>query len=84
MMKYAKLIEGQPVFAPNPIIVEGFLVGNPPADIYAAQGYKPVVVLDQPEAQGDGYFSKTWADNGAEIVQGWEWVETGDPSGGEA
>ena len=81
-MKHAKLIEGRPVFAPNPIIAEGFLVGNPPADIYTAQGYKPVVVLDQPEAQGDGYFFKTWEDNGTEIVQGWEWVADPSDEGG--
>lgn len=81
-MKYAKLIEGRPVFAPNPIIVEGFLVGNPPADIYTAQGYKPVVVLDQTEAQGDGYFSETWEDNGTEIVQGWKWVTDPSDEGG--
>ena len=41
-MKYAKLINNSPVYAPNPILHNGLWYGNPPGEIYEADGYKPV------------------------------------------
>ena len=36
-MKYAKLIDGYPVYAPNPILHNGVWIGNPPGEIYEAK-----------------------------------------------
>lgn len=54
-MKYAKLIDGELVFAPNPILVDGNWIGNPPGSVYEAEGYKVVVYADEPGEAPDGY-----------------------------
>lgn len=77
-MEYAKLIDNRPVYAPNPIRHNGLWYGNPPADVYLAEGYKPVAYTDQPEPQGDGWWEATWTETTEAIVQGWEWHEETD------
>ena len=75
-MSYAKLINGRPVYAPNPILHDGLWYGNPPGSIYEAEGYKPVVYNDRPTEPGEGYqWQETWGETAEEIVQGWELVE---------
>jgi len=75
-MKYAKLINAFPTFAPNPIRHNGLWYGNPPGEIYEAEGYKPVVYNDRPTEPAEGYqWSETWSETAEEIVQGWELVE---------
>lgn len=74
-MKYAKLINNYPSFAPNPILHDGLWYGNPPSEIYEAEGYKPVRYTDPGEAPEGYYWVETWAETGGEIVQGWEAVE---------
>lgn len=75
-MKYAKLINQYPQFAPNPIKHEGLWYGNPPGEVYTAEGYKPVVYTDPPTEPGEGYqWSETWSETATEIVQGWVLVE---------
>lgn len=76
-MRYAKLINGYPSYAPNPIIVDGVRIGNPPASICEAEGYKPVTYTDQPEPQGVGWYVETWTETDGAIVQGWVWHEAG-------
>ena len=63
-MKYAKLIDGSPQFAPNPILVDGNYIGNPPGSVYEGEGYKPVVYAEDPGDAPDGY---RWAER---------WMET--------
>lgn len=77
-MKYAKLINSKPVYATNPILHDGLWYGNPPPEIYLAEGYKPVRYTDQPEPQGDGRFVETWTETEEAIVQGWVWHEATD------
>lgn len=77
-MSYAKLMESLPVWAPNPITVNGVRIGNPPAELYAAEGYKPVRWAEQPEPQGVGRFVETWTETDGAIVQGWQWQEAAD------
>lgn len=77
-MTYAKLNEGELVLAPNPITVNGSRIGNPPASIYEAKGYKPVAYTDQPEPQGMGWYVETWTETDEAIVQGWVWHEATD------
>lgn len=77
-MRYAKLIDGHPVYAPNPIFVNGMRTGNPPPEVYLANGYKPVNYTEQPESQGVGWWEETWAETDEAIVQGWSWHEATD------
>ena len=77
-MKYAKLINNFPVYAPNPILVDGAYIGNPPGSVYEAEGYKPVKNTDQPEPRGTGWYVETWAETDEAIVQRWEWHEATD------
>lgn len=71
-MKYAKLSNNSPSYAPNPILVDGVYIGNPPGSVYEAQGYKPVVYSDPPSEAPDGYqWTETWTENENIIQQGW-------------
>lgn len=83
-MRYAKLINGYPVYAPNPILHNGSYIGNPPGSVYEEQGYKPVRFTDAPEPIGDGYYMENWTETETEIVQGWEWVDDPNISDEEA
>jgi len=74
-MKYAKLINNYPIYAPNPILHNGSYIGNPPGEIYEAEGYKPVRYTDAPET-GIGYEAvEGWTETETEIIQTWEIVE---------
>lgn len=75
-MQFAILIEGRPVFAPNPIHINGLWVGNPTPEMLTEEGYKPVTRMEPQSEAPEGYaWRETWTDNGSEIVQGWEAVE---------
>lgn len=75
-MKYAKLINQYPQFAPNPILHAGLWYGNPPGEVYTAEGYKPVVYSDPPGDAPDGYqWSEIWSEDDGNIQQGWVLVE---------
>lgn len=75
-MKYAKLINGYPSYAPNPILHDGLWYGNPPGTVYEAEGYKPVVYADPPSDPPAGYrWEETWAEEDGNIQQGWVLVE---------
>lgn len=77
-MRYAKLINNYPSYAPNPITVNGVRIGNPPGEVYAAEGYKRVSYTEQPEPQGVGRWNETWTETDEAIVQGWSWNEATD------
>lgn len=72
-MRYAKLINGSPAYAPNPILVDGKRIGNPPPEVYAAEGYKPATYTEQPEPPGVGHWEEVWTETDEAIVQGWSW-----------
>lgn len=85
-MKYAKLINGEMYFAPNPIIVGDRQIGNPPGSVYEAEGYKPVVYSDPPGEAPAGYqWTETWSEEDGNIQQGWvlEAVPPEEPSAEE-
>lgn len=77
-MRYAKLIDGNLSIAPNQILHNGLWYGNPPPEIYLAEGYKPVTITDQPEPPGVGRWVETWTETDDAIVQGWTWHEAAD------
>lgn len=77
-MRYAKLIDGYPQYAHNPILHNGLWYGNPPNEILRAKGYKPVQLTNQPEPPGVGWWVETWTETEDAIVQGWVWHEAAD------
>lgn len=77
-MRYAKLINGNPQFAPNPILRDGLWYGNPPSEVYEADGYKQVEYTNQPESPSTGWWVETWTETEDAIVQGWTWYEATD------
>ena len=70
-MKYAKLIDGFIFIAPNPIMHGGMRRYNPPAEVYLAEGYKPVVYTDPPEVEPGYVAVHGWEETEEEIVQTW-------------
>ncbi len=77
-MRYAKLVADYPQYAPNPIFYDGLWYGNPPSEVYEAEGYKPVTYTDQPEPQGVGRYVETWTETAEAVVQGWVLHEATD------
>lgn len=71
-MIYAKLINNSPVYAPNPILVDGSYIGNPPGEVYTSEGYKPVVYSDKPADPPMGYYwAERWTEDDTNIMQTW-------------
>lgn len=84
-MRYAKLIDNFPTYAPNPILVNGSYIGNPPGSVYEAEGYKPVVYSDPPGEAPTGYqWAETWSEEQGNIQQGWVLVEITELDGEQA
>ena len=70
-MKYVKLIDGSISYAPRSVLVDGNWVGNPPAEVLEAEGYKPVRYTEAPAVE-PGYIAVPgWEETGEEIVQTW-------------
>lgn len=70
-MRYAKLIDGKPVFSTNPILHNGVRIGNPPAEVLEAEGYKPVRYTEAPTPE-PGYIAvQGWEETPEAIVQTW-------------
>ncbi len=72
-MSFAKLIDGQARFAPNPILIDGNYVGNPGADLLLREGYLPVVDTPYPEAPAaEGFrWVPVWTALDRSIAQSW-------------
>lgn len=71
-MKYAKLIDNSPFFAPNPIRHNGVNISNPYAETYLELGYKPVIFSEPTGDPPDGYYWKPyWSETDTEIHQNW-------------
>ena len=68
---YAKITGGNIRFAPNRLEGDGVVVYNPPAEMYAAQGWKPVTFTDAPEAPEGYTYESGWDEQTDAIVQTW-------------
>lgn len=75
---FGKLINGALRIAPKKLPGEGVTVYNPPAEMYAAAGYKPVTFTDAPEAPEGFYYESGWEEQNEAIVQVWTLVELPD------
>ena len=73
-MRYAKLIDGYPVFAPNPIKHNGRRIANPPEELLQQLGYRPVRWDPYPEQDPpEGcYWSPVWTETDGWIIQSWQ------------
>ena len=84
-MRYAKLINNSPVYAPNPIKIGRTWWCNPPGSVYEAEGYKPVVYSDPPGEAPAGYqWTETWSEEQGNIQQGWVLEEITEFNGEQA
>ena len=68
---YGRISGGSLQFAPNKLIVGERQVFNAPADVYAAQGWLPVIKTECPEAEEGFYYSATYIEQDGAIVQLW-------------
>lgn len=68
---FAKLINGVYTPAPRKLNGDGVVVYNPPAEMYLAQGWKPVTFTDEPEAPSGYYCESGWEEQADAIVQTW-------------
>ena len=74
-MKYAKLINGNIVYAPRKLAVGDYTVYNPTPEMLIAEGYKPVVYTEPPGEPDPGYMLvDKWVETSEEILQSWEQV----------
>lgn len=75
-MRYAKLIDSRPVYAPYIVHWHDKLVINPVSEKLTELGYKPVTRTNPQGEAPDGYiWTETWTETAETIVQGWEAVE---------
>lgn len=73
---FAKLINGIIYWAPNPIIYNGYRIGNPKPELLISLGYKPVVFTEPPDPVSEtGWWMNTWTEDEEKIAQGWIWYE---------
>lgn len=77
-MNYAKLIDGNLEIAPRKLKGDGVVVYNPPAEMYAAQGWKPVQFTDAPEAPTGYTYDSGWEETAEAIAQTWTLVPLPD------
>lgn len=69
---YGKLIDGELQIAPKKLNGDGVVVYNPPAEMYIAQGWKPVEYTEQPGDPPSGYYYESgWEEQTEAIVQTW-------------
>lgn len=71
-MKYGKFDDNALVIAPNVLNGEGVTVYNPPAEMYAEQGWKPITHTEPPDDPPEGYYYESgWEETAETIVQTW-------------
>ena len=76
---YGKLQENELIIAPRKLNGDGVVVYNPPAEMYAEQGWKPVTFTEPPSDPPQGYtYESSWEEQDDAIVQTWTLVELPD------
>ena len=72
-MRYAKLIDGFPVYSRNPIKYNGRWIGNPPTEILMEMGYKPVHQDPYPSEDPPAgyYWELAWTEDVSTITGYW-------------
>lgn len=70
-MRYAKLINNYPQYAPRRLRVGETWVYNPTENQLLADGYLPVVETPMPETDERHYAVPHWTEQNNQIVQSW-------------
>lgn len=70
-MRYAKLINDYPSYAPRKLHIGDKVVFNPTDQMLADAGYLPVIETDPPEAPEGHHYVSGWEQQGDQIVQIW-------------
>ena len=70
-MRYAKLINTYPSYAPRRLRIGSAIVYNPTDAQLLAEGYLPVVETDAPETDDRHYAEPHWTEQNNQIVQSW-------------
>ena len=81
-INYAKLIDGYPAYAPNPIVLTEPIeiihlagatlsLSGAAESHYAQLGYKPITKTEMPIREGY-YYTESWTETDTAIVQEWE------------
>ena len=70
-MRYAKLINNYPSYAPRRLRIGSVIVYNPTDTQLLAEGYLPVIETDAPETDERHYAVPHWAIQNDQIVQSW-------------
>ena len=71
-MRYAKLINDYPSYAPRRLRIGSAWVYNPTEQQLLAEGYLPVIETEPPEVDAQHYAEPHWQEEPNRIVQRWE------------
>ena len=74
-MRYAKLINNYPSYAPRLLRIGSAWVYNPTDAQLLAEGYLPVIETEPPETDDRHYADPRYVERDGQIVQEWELVE---------
>jgi hypothetical protein len=70
-MRYAKLINDYPSYAPRRLRIGSVIVYNPTDAQLLSEGYLPVVETEPPETDERHFATPHWAIQNNQIVQSW-------------
>ena len=70
-MRYAKLINNYPSYAPRRLRIGSAWVYNPTDAQLLAEGYLPVIETEPPETDERHYAEPHWAEENGQIIQSW-------------
>jgi hypothetical protein len=70
---YGKIVEGNILSAPNPMVIGNYKVYNPRAEQYISEGYLEIIETDYPENPDGKYYVKEYVERDGAIYG--EWVE---------
>lgn len=71
-MRYAKLVNGYPSYAPRRMKIGSVIVYNPTSAQLLAEGYLPVIETPMPDVGEQHYAEPHWEIQNNQIVQRWE------------
>lgn len=71
-----KIMNGQLIYPPNRIVLNGMQIFNPTETQLVSAGYKPIVEIDMPDDAPDGqHYEAQYTDAGDTITQSWVLVD---------
>lgn len=74
-MRYAKLNNSYPQYAPHRLHIGNAVVFNPTDEMLISEGYLPVIETEPPEPTEGCYYEPVYEEVDGQIVQEWDAVE---------